>query len=86
MFGRDGVLGGSHGAIYRRWSMETASAITHSRWLQIKRVYYKICDNDLAPKKGDADYDPAYKYDYIYKCLIHNINELTQLDNLEFMW
>jgi hypothetical protein len=86
---RDGVLGGSDGAIYRRWSrrksnydMETAGAITHLRWLQIKQVY-KICDNDLAPKQGDADYDPAYKYDYIYTCLIHNINEFTQLGDLD---
>jgi hypothetical protein len=69
---RDGVLGGSDGAICCRWSrgklnydMETAGATTHSRWLQTKRVY-KICDIDLAPKKGDADYDPAYKYNYIY--------------------
>jgi hypothetical protein len=86
---RDGVLGGSDGAIYRRWSrgksnydMEIAGAITHTRWLQDKRVY-KICDNDLAPKKGEPDYDPAYKYDYIYKCLVHNINEFTQLGDLD---
>ena len=86
---RDGVLGGMDGAIYRRWSKgtscydpETASAINHTRWLQVKRAY-KLCDNDLAPKKGDADYDPAYKFDYIYKCLIHNINEFTQLGDLD---
>jgi hypothetical protein len=40
-----------------------------------------MCNNNLAPKKGDADYDPAYKFDYIFKCLIHNINEVTQLGN-----
>jgi hypothetical protein len=63
---QDGVLGGSDSAIHRRWNrgksnydMETAGTITHLRWLQIKR-FYKICDNDLAPKKGDADYDPEY--------------------------
>jgi hypothetical protein len=40
---QDGVLGGSCGAIYCRWSrgesnysMETAGAITHTRWLQAK--------------------------------------------------
>jgi hypothetical protein len=43
-----------------------------------------ICGNDLAPKKGGADYDPAYKYSYyIYKCLIHNINKFTKLGNLD---
>jgi hypothetical protein len=85
-----GVLGSSGGAIYRRWSrgksnydMETAGAITHTRWLQVKRVY-KLCDNDdAAHKKGHAEYDPAYKYDYIYTCLIHNINEFTQLGDLD---
>jgi hypothetical protein len=57
--------------------------------LQIKRVY-KICDNDLAPKKGDADYDPGYtdcdpvyKYDNIYKCLVHSIDKFTQLGDLD---
>jgi hypothetical protein len=86
---RDGVLGGSDGAIYCRWSrgklncnMETAGAITHTRWLQVKWVY-KLCNNDVAHKKGHTDYDPAYKYDYINKSLIHNINELTQLGNLD---
>ena len=86
---RDGVLGGMDGAIYRRWAKgesnydtETASSITHTRWLQVKRTY-KLCDNDLAAKKGDADYDPAYKFDYIYKCLVHNINAFTQLGDLD---
>jgi hypothetical protein len=55
--------------------METAGAIAHSRWLQNKRVYM-ICDNDLAPQKGN-------KYDYIYKCLINNISEFTQLGDLD---
>ena len=86
---RDGVLGGMDGAIYRRWKKDDsaydpviAGTITNSRWLQLKRVY-KLCDNDVTPKKGDRGYDPAYKYDYIYKCLIRNINELTMLADLD---
>jgi hypothetical protein len=59
--------------------MEIAGAIMHTRWLQVKRVYKICCDNDLAPKKGEPDFDPTYKYDYIYKCLVHNINEFNQL-------
>jgi hypothetical protein len=42
-----------------------------------------VCNNDLAPKQGEADYDPSFKFSYIYKCLIHNINEFTQLGNLD---
>jgi hypothetical protein len=74
---QDGAIGGMKGAIYCRcWKKsdsandkEIAGAITHHRWLQIKRVY-KFCDNDLAPKKDADGYDPSYKYDYIYKSLI----------------
>jgi hypothetical protein len=28
-------------------------------------------------------YDPSVKFDYIYKCLIHNINEFTELGDLD---
>jgi hypothetical protein len=37
----------------------------------------------LAPKKDADGYDPSYKYDYIYKCLIRNINEMTQFAELD---
>ena len=86
---RDGVCGGMDGAIYRRWKAndeaydsEIAGAITHTRWLQIKRIY-KLCDNDLSPKKGAAGYDPAYNYDYIYKSLITNTNQMTEYAELD---
>ena len=87
---RDGVKGGMDCAIFRRWQKEEelnydpeiAGSITHTRWLQIKRIY-KLCDNDLAPVKGDLNYDPAYKYDYIYKSLIRNINEMTLKADLD---
>jgi hypothetical protein len=86
---RDGVLGGMDGAIYCRWSkgklnydLEIAASITHTRWLEVKRCY-KLCDNDQAPKQGEADYDPSFKFDYIDKCLIHNINEFSKLGDLD---
>ena len=56
--------------------------MTHSRWLQIKRCY-KFCDNDLAPKRGEPGYDPAYKYDYAWKSLVHNVNALTYSADLD---
>ena len=80
---RDGVHGGTDGAIYRRWregettfDKDIARSISHTRWLQLKRTY-KLCDNDLAPKKGEEGYNPGYKFDYIYKCIVHNGNELA---------
>jgi hypothetical protein len=37
----------------------------------------KLCDNDLAPKRGETGYDPAYTYDYIFCTIIDNLNSLT---------
>lgn len=71
------------GDIYRKWDAnddmfdgDIANAMNHSRWLQIKRCI-KLCDNDAAKKKGEEGYNPAYKYDYAWKALIHNINAFT---------
>jgi hypothetical protein len=47
-------------------------AFAKSRWLEVKRVY-KLCNNLTAPKKGMAGYDPTYKYNFIYKVLVHNV-------------
>ena len=78
----DGVKGCSGGAIYCRWMPGSDyddniyQSQTHRRWLQIKRVK-KLCFNNLAAKKGEDGYDPAYKFDYIYCCRVHNVNSIT---------
>ena len=81
---RDGVVGGSDGAIYRRWQpgkktydADIAASLTWSCWKEIKRVL-KLCDNSTAKKRGEEGYDLAYKFDYIVKCLVHNINCITE--------
>ena len=81
---RDGVLGSSNGAIYRRfqkggccYSKEIDDAMTASRYGQLK-LALKLCHNGSAPKRGHANYDPAYKYDLIYKCIVHNCNEVSK--------
>ena len=85
---RDGVRGGSAGAIYRRWQVgadyddNIAMAISFRRWLQIKRVK-KLCNNDNTPKRNDPDFDPTYKYDYIFKCIVNNVNYLTECAELD---
>jgi hypothetical protein len=85
---RDGVRGGSNGALYRRW-MEGADrdeliveSIHHCRWLQIKRVI-KLCNNETAPKRGEPGYNPAYKYDMLYDVLIENLNAITEEAELD---
>ena len=57
-------------------------SITFRKWLQIKRIK-KLCNNDTAPKRVQANYDPTYKYDYIFKVLVHNINFLTKKVELD---
>jgi hypothetical protein len=34
-------------------------------------------------KRGEAGYDPCVKYDYIYRCLVHNMNYVTELADLD---
>ena len=55
---------------------DISNPTNHSRWLQIKR-YIQLCDNDAAKNKGGEGYNPAYKYDYAWEALIHNINAFT---------
>jgi hypothetical protein len=85
---RHGVHGGTYGAIYQRWRQgettydkDIAASITHTRWLQLK-IIYKVCDNATAPKKSEEGYNPGYKFDYIFKCIINNINELSHSSDL----
>jgi hypothetical protein len=84
-----GVHGGRDGAIYRRWregkttfNKDVAKSISHSRWSQLKRTN-KLCDNDAAPKKGKEGYNPGYKFDYIFKCIINNINKVSYSSDLD---
>jgi hypothetical protein len=79
----DGVKGGSNGAIYRRW-MDGADydsliqgSITHTRWLQIKRVL-KLNNNQTSLRRGEEGYNPAFKFDLIYDVMISNLNAVTK--------
>ena len=85
---RDGVHGRGEGAIYRRWQNGACGddlikkAITATRWHEIKRIY-KLCNNDTAPKRGEDKYDPAYKFDLIYKVIVNNVNNITKHASLD---
>jgi hypothetical protein len=84
---RDGALNGSDGAIHERWNKKAedqkmfcpkiAGPMSHTRFLKLKRCY-KLCDNDKAPKRGQEGYDPAYKFDFIYKMMVYNTNVQTK--------
>ena len=88
---RDGALGGSNGALYRRWligeSMYDPSihdSITYDRFLQLKRTY-KLCNNYIDGNKlqSDPSYNPAYKYDLIFKAMVNNCNAITKYADLD---
>ena len=48
----------------------------------MKRIK-QLCNNDSVAKRGDQNYDPTYKYDYLFKCIIHNVNYLTEYAELD---
>eukprot|EP00957_Ditylum_brightwellii_P033792 2560981-Ditylum_brightwellii.AAC.1 len=79
----DGVHGRSDGGIHRQWqegadyNPHTDDAMQHSRWLQIKRTL-KLNNNGKTPKKGEAGYAPAHKFDYLQKTIVHNVNAVTK--------
>ena len=56
--------------------------MNYRRWVKIKRVK-KFCNNDTSTVKVNDGYNPIYKFDYIWRCLIHNVNFLTKHDELD---
>jgi hypothetical protein len=85
---RDGVHGGSNGALHRQWQSGAdyddaiVDSMKYSRWLQIKRVI-KLCDNHSSPKRGEPNYDPGYKYDLAFKSLVANVNAVSHKAELD---
>jgi len=81
----DGVPGGTHGAIIKRFDksaklcdVDIASAFAKSRWLETKRVH-KLGNNLVAEKKGTPLCNPACKCDHVCSVIVNNINNLTLL-------
>ena len=86
---RHGALEGNPGTLLLRWKIGDARAdhliydnMTKGRWEQIKR-YFKLNVNYEEASKGKEGYDPCAKYDFIFKCLIHNMNYCTSKADLD---
>jgi len=82
---KHGVRGGGKTSMMLRFDIrednsaydgDISSAFTRTRWCEIKRTI-KLCDNRLAIKKGQPNYEPAYKYDLIFDVLVRNMNAIT---------
>ena len=43
----------------------------------------KLCNNKDVPKSGDTNYDPAYRFYFIYKAIINDINAIKKWDELD---
>ncbi len=86
---RNGALDGKPATLTARWTVGDprydscmAYNISRSRFKMIKR-FFKLNNNLMDAKKGDAGYDPCSKYDFIYKVLIHNMNYVTKFADLD---
>lgn len=86
---RNGALDGKPATLFHRWKEHDprydpiiAENIKLSRWRQIKR-YFKLSMGMEEKKRGDVGYDPCVKYDYIYRCLVHNMNYVTEFADLD---
>jgi hypothetical protein len=80
---RHGAMEGGPGSLKYRWAQndprcdsDITDCMTEQRWLAIKR-YFKLNCNYEEAKRGTEAYDPCSKYDYIFRCLIHNMNYCT---------
>jgi hypothetical protein len=86
---RHGALEGSPGMLRYRWNRGDArfdpvisDGIERRRWLDIKR-YFKLNMNYEERPRGSDGYDPCTKFDYIFKCLVHNMNNVTARADLD---
>ena len=80
---RHGARDGSASSLHRRWMVDDvdydpiiANNMTMSRWRQIKSVL-KLNNNLSTPGRDKEGYDPAAKYDLIFRTLCHNMNYIT---------
>jgi hypothetical protein len=51
--------------------------MTLTRFYELK-WNLKLCNNDTVPRRNENGYNPAYKYDLIYKTLVHNTNVISK--------
>ena len=73
---REGNPGSIHTCWYKddpNYNVFIAESMSPSCFRQLKAVF-KLNYNMTAPKRGMDGYNPASKYDHIYKTICHNMN------------
>ena len=86
---RDGVLGGSNGSLYQRWMIGESmydplihDLISYDSFLQLKRTY-KLYINYIFGVRTSPNYNPAHKYDLIFKCLVNDCDAMRKYKDLD---
>ena len=51
--------------------------------LALNKKCQKLCNNNTATKNWQDGYNTSYKFDYIWKWLIHNVNFITKHNKLD---
>jgi hypothetical protein len=80
---RHGARGGNPMTLHFRWmesdpdyDSKISAAISQTRWCQIKQVF-KLQNNFVEPSRGAHGYNPAFRYDPIFKAMCFNMNYFT---------
>ena len=80
----NGVKGSTKSAIHHRWmkgststsyDYKIANTMRLTRFGELK-CSIKLCHNGSCPQRGQVNYDPAYKFDIIWKTMVHNCNSI----------
>jgi len=88
----DGVSGGSHGGMLRRFdrsrpdnsccNRHISDCMAASRWLEIKRSI-KLNNNLTAFERGEDGHNPTCECDCTFDVVVHNTNALTSKAGLD---
>lgn len=86
---RHGARGGNPATLHTRWMQGDpdfdkliANNVAATRFRQLKSIL-KLNNNLASPKVGEDNYDPACKYDWIYKAVCHNMNYCTESADMD---
>jgi hypothetical protein len=86
---RHGALDVKAGTIFAHWNAgypcydsTIAESMTCEHWKSIK-CFFKLNNNLMSKLHGMEAYDPCFKYDFIYKWFVHNMNCLTLCPDLD---
>lgn len=64
------------------YSEKISTCMKRTRWSKIKRCI-KLNDNATSIKKGKPGFNPVYKFDYLYDCLVSNTNSICDRAELD---